>query len=266
MSGAWIAQQRRTRTGERFGVIDRHQRLSDPFHMPCYFPETFVAIDEEDIVNQKLQKWDLGNYWLRPSNEFYRTRVPGFFERVPADIQAKAAQLRASEQPNKARILIHVLHDAKYNDRRNWSRRDADALIAKLRYAGCQVVLLNPAKGSFSGNFDDMLAQLLAADAFIGGDTGPSHVFAMLCPDKPQLAIYPDMTNDRQTFEAERLSLHLPLQWNSLPFRLHLAVMELKPKRKLIWNGARIKRVRYGRFNPTDAAKIMLSLLYARMK
>jgi hypothetical protein len=261
MAAAWYAQHRCRQTGERFGVIDRHIHLPEPFPMTTYFPDTFVDVTEADVIHGEMEEWNQGILWLTAANEFNRTGISGTFERIPAEVLSLAAERTHSKRQKRPRVVMHVLDDAKYNDRRNWHRKDAEALTVKLREAGCEVVILNPERERYTGNFASMLAEMLAADAFIGGDTGPSHVFAMLCPDKPQLAIYPDMTEDRKTYAQVQNALNLPQPWNSLPFRKDLAVLQLSPSRRLMRNGFKIRRAHVGRFDPTEAADIMLGLL-----
>ncbi|WP_323824500.1 hypothetical protein, partial [Pseudomonas aeruginosa] len=92
----------------------------------------------------------------------------------PESVLQRAETLRAGR--NAPRVLIHQLNDAHYNRARNWHQDDADALTVELRALGLEPRLLNPVPGQFLGGYDEMLAQMLAADLFIGGDTGPSHL------------------------------------------------------------------------------------------
>lgn len=126
--------------------------------------------------------------------------------------------------------------------------------------------MLNPASAQFIGSFERMLAEMLAADLFIGGDTGPSHVFALLCADRPQVAVYPSMLRDQQNFAAEQASLGLALPWNSLPKRPTLRVIEMKRRRTLIWRGWQPLLRRAGFFDGRDIAHQAMAELAAHAK
>lgn len=228
MASAWLAQHRRRRTGERFGVLDRCERLQEPFSLPLYFPDTFESVSANDPQLKRLPPWNQGNLWLSATNAFARSPEAGAFEHLPEDVRWDAERLRRIHPSRGPRVLMHVLDDAPYNRRRNWQRRDAEALSKRLKREGCQVTVLNPRRGEYLGGYPHMLAQMLATDLFIGGDTGPSHVFAMLCPQKPQIAIYPDMRDDQAAFATEQRAMGLALPWSSLPLRSSIQVFELR--------------------------------------
>lgn len=254
---AWYAQHRRLESGLAIGVVDAHAMLGAEFALPRYFPDTFAPV-VGDPVAQGLERWDHGNLWLTAANAFASSRRAGHFEHVPDEVQICARELRRTAAV--PRILIHVLDDASYNFARNWKRHDANALGGRLRQLGAEVVLLNPEPSCFMGNFERMLAEMLACDLFIGGDTGPSHVFALLCPDRPQISIYPSMARDRQTYAGLQHALGLPLPWNSLPLRPNLNVVELAARRTLAWRGIRPRIRRIGRFDPYRVASLAVKL------
>ena len=108
-----------------------------------------------------------------------------------------------------------------------------------------------------------MLAEMMAADLFIGGDTGPSHVFAMLRGGAPQTAVYPDMSKDRAGYAGEQARLGLPLPWSSLPFQPFLDVVQLRKSKRIVRNvrGWGIQSV--GRFRPAQVAALALARLGA---
>ncbi|TWC67254.1 hypothetical protein FB597_10464 [Herbaspirillum sp. SJZ099] len=263
MASAWYAQHRRLRTGERFGALDQHLLIPEPFPMELYFPDTFTAVNEEQIKSMALPEWDQTVLWLNATNEFGRHPVNGFFEHIPDSVLQAAQKLSSIRVSHKPYVLMHILDDALYNHKRNWRREDALAVARALEKKGCEVILLNPEPGKFNGNYQDMMAQMLAADAFIGGDTGPSHLFAQLCPHKPQLAIYPDMKEDREIFRALQESLGLPLPWNSLPKKCNLAMIELQLARATTRRGFKIRRRQYQRFFPSDVIGVLMPMLKA---
>ena len=263
MALAWLAQQRRLAHGERFGVVDRNLMLNEAFQLPRYFPDTFGTLHEAG-VQAALPLWNPGNLWLSATNAFARQPANGCFEHLPAAIVREASALRwvsAAGRPGVWRVLVHVLDDAAYNKARNWLRKDADALVRALESKGCEVVVLNPQRGEFVGGFDRMLAEMSAADAFVGGDTGPSHVFAMLCSHKPQLAIYPDMRRDQRKFRPLQEALGFKEPWNSLPKRSGLATLQLRPSRRFRIEGSTIRFERVGRFDPHEAALALYEAL-----
>lgn len=266
MACAWMAQQRHRATGERFALIDRHPVLARDFPLQRYFGETFVDWSEAQIAAAALPEWDMGNLWLTVTNAFAPHPQAGHFETLPPAIAAQARELAASTPAGRPRILIHVLDDAPYNLARRWRRKDADDLCDELRQLGAEVIVLNPASAQFIGSFERMLAEMLAADLFIGGDTGPSHVFALLCADRPQVAVYPSMLRDQRKFAAEQARLGLALPWNSLPKRPTLRVIEMKRRRTLIWRGWQPLLRRAGLFDGRDVARQAMAELVAHPK
>ena len=266
MACAWMAQQRHRASGERFALIDRHPTLARDFPLQRYFGETFVDWSEARIAAAALPAWDMGNLWLTVTNAFATNPQAGQFETLPAAITAQARELAASTPAGKPRILVHVLDDAPYNMARRWRRKDADALCDELRRLGGHVVLLNPASAQFIGGFERMLAEMLAADLFVGGDTGPSHVFALLCADKPQVAVYPSMLKDQRKFAADQARLGLALPWNSLPKRPALRVITMKRRLALIWHERQLLLRRAGLFDGRDVARQVMAELAAYAK
>ena len=263
MACAWWAQQRRIHEGLRFALLDRNFKLAERFNLAEYFPTTFTSeVDEAEIKVLGLPEWDQGNLWLTVSNAYAKTPVAGLFEHVPQAVQERAAELRAGKK-SRPRVLIHQLNDAQYNRARNWKASDADALPPALEALGFEVLLLNPAKQKFLGGYAEMLAQMLACDAFIGGDTGPSHVFALLCADKPQLAIYPSMARDQKLFEPERVQLGLEQLWSSMPLRPDVALLTLRDGRRWALRRGLPRWERVGRFRAQDAVKAFLGVMSA---
>lgn len=266
MACTWFAQHRHRLSGERFAVIDRHPVLARDFPLPHYFGETYVDWPEQRILDAGLPRWLQGNIWITATNAYDRAPRAGCFETLPASVTELAGKLMADKQSGRPRVLIHVLDDAPYNLARRWKRKDANRLGEELRRQGCEVILLNPSAAQFIGGFDRMLAEMLAADIFVGGDTGPSHVFAMLCADKPQIALYPSMLRDQRNFAAEQKQLGLPLPWNSLPKRPDLRVIEMDCKRSLIWRGWQPLIRRTGSFDGRAVARQVMAALADRSR
>jgi hypothetical protein len=266
MACAWFAQHRHRLSGERFALIDRHPVLAEAFPLTRYFNDTFVDWPEQQTREAGLSKWEQGNVWLTVTNEFARDPHAGNFESLPASVTELARDLAAGKQSGHPRVLIHVLDDAPYNLARRWRRKDADCLGRELRRQGCEVVLLNPSAAQFIGGFERMLAEMLAADIFVGGDTGPSHVFAMLCADKPQVAVYPSMRRDQKRCAHAQIRLGYPHPWNSLPKRPDLRVVQMSRKLALLWNGWQPLIRRTGSFDGRAVARQVMAALADRSR
>lgn len=255
MALAWLAQHHRLRTGMRVAVVDRHERAGLSFSLPDFFPRTFADLTPAEIEARRLPLWDPGNLWLTAANAFAQCQETGHFEALPDLVSTLLAAIRTLSSP-RPRVLIHVLDDANYNFRRNWTRTDAHGLAVALGGAAIDVVILNPVPGTFVGGFERMLAEMLAADLFIGGDTGPSHVFAMLRGGASQIAIFPDMARDQVAYAAEQLRWNLPLPWSSLPFQTHLDVVRLKKRKRLVREAGGWRLQSVGRFDPAQVAAL----------
>lgn len=257
MASIWWAQRRRLDEGQRFVALDENHMLREQFSLPRFFPETFVDLPLEQAA--ALPRWDQGKLWLTVTNVFARHPVAGHFEHLPPAVLARAEELRAGR--TRPRVLIHQLNDAHYNRARNWHQDDADALTVELQALGLEPRLLNPTRGQFLGGYDEMLAQMLAADLFIGGDTGPSHLYAMLCPDKPQLAIYPHMGREQRLYEPVQRELGLPLGWDSLPKRPDLTVLTMRRSHQWTKHRWYVRPFHVGRFDAHEAAALALQAL-----
>jgi ADP-heptose:LPS heptosyltransferase len=69
-----------------------------------------------------------------------------------------------------------VIHTGAGQPVRLWPRERFDLLAARLRAAGWQVTLLDDS----TGPLENLLAKLASADRFIGNDSGPGHLAALL--------------------------------------------------------------------------------------
>lgn len=76
-------------------------------------------------------------------------------------------------RPRAAHIVIHT---SAAQPTREWPRERFETVADRLRREGHSVTLLD----SRSGNLDDLLATLAGADRFVGNDSGPGHVAALL--------------------------------------------------------------------------------------
>ncbi len=257
MAATWWAQHRHLHEGVRFALIDDNRMLREPFPLARFFPRTFVELPAAEVAH--LPHWDTGNLWLTVTNVFAKHLRAGHFEHLPAEVLTRKEQLNVGK--TRPRVLMHQLNDATYNRARNWHQGDADKLVHALEARGLDVHVLNPSRGQFLGGYDEMLAQMLAADAFVGGDTGPSHVWSMLCASKPQLALYPSMARDRRQYAALQRELQLPVAWDSRPKRPDLIEMTLRPSLRWWLEGRRPRCTRAGRFDVARAADLVVRAL-----
>jgi hypothetical protein len=257
MASIWWAQRRRLDEGVRFVALDDNHMLREQFSLPRFFPQTFVELPPDQAA--RLPRWNQGKLWLTVTNVFAQQPAAGYFEHLPSPVRDRAAELAAGK--TRPRVLIHQLNDAHYNRARNWKQADTDALLPALEALGLEARLLNPQRGQFLGGYDEMLVQMLAADAFIGGDTGPSHVFAMLCADKPQLALYPDMRPEHREYAQLQRELNLALPWDSHPKRPQLTRLMLKRSHEWVRWRSIVRPFHVGRFNPRDVAELALQML-----
>jgi heptosyltransferase-2 len=69
-----------------------------------------------------------------------------------------------------------VLHTGAAQPTRQWPREHFDEIAVRLRATGRQVTLLT----ENSGPLDDLIGTLATADRFIGNDSGPGHIAALL--------------------------------------------------------------------------------------
>ena len=69
-----------------------------------------------------------------------------------------------------------VIHTGAAQPTRQWGREKFEAIATQLRTAGWQVNLL----GEQSGDLEQLLQTLATADRFIGNDSGPGHLAALL--------------------------------------------------------------------------------------
>ncbi len=93
--------------------------------------------------------------------------------------QAAAAalgwELMAQDPPSRAGRHI-VIHTGAGQPTRQWGRARFEEIIRRLRESGWTVTVCDEQ----SGNLEEMIQTLATADRFIGNDSGPGHVAALL--------------------------------------------------------------------------------------
>ena len=124
-------------------------------------------------------------------------------------------------------VALHCLEDADYNTGRNHTPAQFDELERWLNWHGKKVYRVPSRDGPLPATVDDILAEIGRAKIYIGGDTGFSHAFAAMHPDRPLIAIYGDDWSDAVGFEEERARMNCPHRWCSDPlsFRLYKRIM-----------------------------------------
>ncbi len=138
-------------------------------------------------------------------------------------------------------VALHCLTDAEYNTGRNHAPAQFAELERWLTWHGLKVWRV-PGRLQACGTADcksalpaegeeksvaEIIAEIGRAKCFIGGDTGFTHCFAAMHPDRPLIAIYGDDWNDVVGFEDERDRMKCASRWCSDPlsFRLYKRVM-----------------------------------------
>jgi len=180
----------------------------------------------------------LGNLWISAPTIKLETGILPVMH-VPIDDQAYD-------------VALHCLTDAPYNTGRNHTPAQFDELERWLNWHKLRVYRV-PTLGApqFEGSADtpvrsvqgssheadrsvraptvtDILTQIGRARCFIGGDTGFSHAFAAMHPQRPLIAIYGEDWHNVVGFEAERSRMNCAHPWCSDPlsFRLYKRVMQ----------------------------------------
>lgn len=227
------------------GAIDIAQWFPDLAHL-CAAP-----IPEGGALNPELSDLPgvpLGNLWISAPTIKLETGVMPVMH-VPVDDQAYD-------------VALHCLTDAGYNTGRNHTPAQFDELERWLHWHKLRVYRVPPmgervefscpdcdGSGDCGGYFgaavcracdgtgvkvasphivtDHILKEIGRAKAYIGGDTGFTHAFAAMHPQRPLLALYGDDWHNVIGFEAERARMQCASPWCSDPlsFRLYKRVL-----------------------------------------
>jgi len=99
-------------------------------------------------------------------------------------------------------VGIHCLTEAGYNVKRNHDPDQFFELHRRLRMAGLNTY--NVPLAAEKRPLLEVVEEMRKCRVWIGGDTGFSHLFAALFPDRPLIAIYSDDSNDQEGFADER--------------------------------------------------------------
>jgi hypothetical protein len=104
-----------------------------------------------------------------------------------------------------------VLADAPYNPVRNWTPEQGALLASRIaNELGVMPWLVPPLNCATPLPASAVLIKLASARVFIGGDSGFSHAYALMNPDRPLVWIGHDMAGDKagygQDFDSSPLS------------------------------------------------------------
>lgn len=193
------AQRRHHRTGESFAVVPAPVAGLD---LSTWFPATFAHRVTE--APDPLAVWHPGPVWLTAANAFLRQPAPTHIEQPPASLtpQADAAPGPRTGPPT---VLVHLPAGAL-----------KEAVLDMLTQRG--VTAVNVPDGSPEQPLPDgLLAQMQAAHAWIGGCDGPDHLWALVRPEAPQLALWPGAVHEQAAWATVQRALGLPQPWHRWP-------------------------------------------------
>lgn len=91
------------------------------------------------------------------------------------------------------------------------------AVLAALDHSGVQAVDVL-ARHPGTDLPEPLLAEMLAADAWVGGCSGRDHLWALLRPQAPQLALWPGAAQEQAGWATVQRGLGLSEPWCRWPF------------------------------------------------
>ncbi len=194
-------------TGGRddIGIINR-----GAIDISKYFPQIGAEFCAEPPPEwESLPRFPLGNLWIT---------VP-----TVKLVNGIRPQMHTPLDDQHHDVAMHCLTTADYNTGRNHTPAQFDELERWLKWHGKKVYRV-PALHTV----DEIITEIGRARCFIGGDTGFTHAFAAMHPDRPCIAIYGDHWHDVVAFEEERARMECSSHWCSDPvsFRLYKRVMQ----------------------------------------
>ncbi|MCA6217804.1 glycosyltransferase family 9 protein [Ideonella sp. B7] len=195
----WWAQHRHRLTGETFTV---RPAPVDGLDLSAWFPNTFPRRATQ--APDPLAVWHPGPVWLTAANAFACHPVAGAIEQLPEPLRRQADALRASAAGQR-RVLVHLA--------------DPRTRQAVLNALGRQGVLAVDVLAQHPGPDlpETLLVEMLAADAWVGGCAGRDHLWALLRPQTPQLALWPGATQEQAAWAIVQRGLGLSAPWSRWP-------------------------------------------------
>lgn len=191
------------------GVINR-----GALDVSTYFPDVADEFCAEPPPEwESIPRLPLGNLWLAaPTVKLQHGIRPAML--APMDDGAYD-------------VALHCLTDAEYNTGRNHAPAQFVELERWLNWHGLKVWRVPERDGPLPLSVDEIIREIGRARCYIGGDTGFTHCFAAMHPDRPLIAIYGDDWGDIVGFEEERERMGCAAHWCSDPlsFRLYKRVM-----------------------------------------
>lgn len=205
IGAGYCLQVMRELSADRIGVINRGAIDVSRWMPGC--GDEFYAEAPPDW--ESLPRVPLGNIWITTPTV---KQAHGLAPAMVCEVDDQAYD-----------VALHCLTDAGYNVGRNHTPEQFDELERWLKWHK-KTVWRVPADGM---SVSEILIHIGRAKAWIGGDTGFTHAFAAMHPDRPCVAIYGDDINDIIGFEEERERMGCAHRWCSDPlsFRLYKRVM-----------------------------------------
>lgn len=205
-----------------------------------WFPDLApLCVDAAEPDWSEVPGLPLGNLWITaPSVKAVTGWVP---------------DMKVANDDEGYDVALHCLTDAEYNGARNHTTTQFDELERWLNWHKLRVFRVPPmhAKATVECGYcygtgrigdgnppclacpqcrgtgsepappdvqvDWIISQIGRAKCFIGGDSGFSHCYAAMHPDRPLIAIYGDAWHDVVAFEPERQQRGQIHHWCSLP-------------------------------------------------
>jgi len=189
---AWWAQQRQRGTGQRFGLLQ--SKAPQPDLAAC-FPDTFEPLRPSDLDAGDWSVWHPGPVWLTATNAFAQHQ--------------QATALRAAAE-GRARVLVHLADAA--------GRQGALAVDVWSGLTG-------------DGGSPSLLGEMLASDAWMGGCDGLDHLWALMRPRAPQLALSQRPEREEASWATVQRGLCLPQSWSRWPLNPNLSKVETAAER-----------------------------------
>lgn len=196
---AWMLGTEAHRRGLSVSWVDDRANDLDSFSVAEFFP----LLAERRVFSGETEEFHTGNVW---------TNGPALFKQM-----GRLGECMMTPPVNVPTydVALHVLTDAPYNYQRNMNHAQCMELAAWIESdLGLSVWIVPPLGSSAAG----ILNKLSGARMFIGGDTGFSHAYAMMRPDRPLVWFGPDQSQDKASFGQE---------WDSAPFTNNLYRFQL---------------------------------------
>jgi len=183
---AWMLGTKALAEGRPVSWRDPTEQDADSFSVREFFP----LLDEMEVAQDESPDcMDTGNLWINARPLWQAQGGIGAVRMCPPAILPECP------------LVIHVLADAPYNTARNWTWEQGARLASTIAKELDVMPWLVPPIGT-PGRLPSsaVLMKIAAARVFIGGDSGFSHAFGLMNPDRPLVWIGHDMAGDKAAF------------------------------------------------------------------